>query len=505
MSNYTLNNVRRLITHIDETDYWDMHLNTDTLGDGDLNPNCLNAHIDTSNDECLDGDNLTSLKEYSYINACNQGLKLENIGYTGVDNGLFKYRKDRITNKEFYDIYTSSTYKLESGDTRLHLHKVSGNTLQYEYPVGINDDGSIKLNGGFYQGFFRSGDNYQVLPSSLQPGEEWNVDVNIRKVNYDPESDKTLNDANPDNKGIFFYIGTRAENKWIYLYDKIPMKDTECGCCIGGKDEDMFNLIENDELFDLVEDDIALSSQTFTTTTGMDVSSPNDDYIMTDNKFLMFDRTKDGITLANYKGDEVVRLEFKKRRFDKNLFLYMNRTPSGYTANDIDLLESGYTETYDDTTFYNDIYNNALAFIVKDDGSIGYRYLVKDCEADSIDKCKVLEGYSYPGLIQEDIWVNIRVRIIGTRNDNMRFMFYVNGKLKYITTEVPKLNLRALDELNEKQEGVAYNISIGGGTQGLAETIMPNYMLNPTQKYPLERYFAGTFIGDLKEFNFYTC
>ena len=83
--------------------------------------------------------------------------------------------------------------------------------------------------------------------------------------------------------------------------------------------------------------------------------------------------------------------------------------------------------------------------------------------------------------------------------------FYVDGKLVYITKELPKLNLRPLNEEYVKQEGVPYNISLGGGTQGLAETILPNYMLNPTRVYPLEKYFAGSFIGYMKSFKFYDC
>ena len=62
-----------------------------------------------------------------------------------------------------------------------------------------------------------------------------------------------------------------------------------------------------------------------------------------------------------------------------------------------------------------------------------------------------------------------------------------------------------LNDIYEKQEGVPYNISLGGGTQGLAETIQPNYMLNPTRVYPLEKAFAGSFIGYLKSFKIYNC
>jgi hypothetical protein len=59
--------------------------------------------------------------------------------------------------------------------------------------------------------------------------------------------------------------------------------------------------------------------------------------------------------------------------------------------------------------------------------------------------------------------------------------------------------------LDEKQEAVPYSISIGGGTQGLVETILPDYMCNINNEFPLETYFTGTFIGDFKSFKFYTC
>jgi hypothetical protein len=250
---------------------------------------------------------------------------------------------------------------------------------------------------------------------------------------------------------------------------------------------------------------MVLSAQTYDTSSGFPISSKDDAYIESDNKFLFFDRAPSGTTVLNYDGNEVAVISYKKHRFDGNLFLYMNRSCSGYTVFDIDELESGYTEgVYSMNTFYGDIYNNALAFMVKDDGSIGYRYLVKDCEEGAENPYKVLEGNSLPDVVKKGQWTSIRVRI--RENDGgMKMMFYVDGKLKYITKSLPMLNLRMLDELSEKQEGVAYNISIGGGTQGLAETIMPEYQMKPVQSFPIEENFAGTFIGDIRKFDFYSC
>jgi hypothetical protein len=71
--------------------------------------------------------------------------------------------------------------------------------------------------------------------------------------------------------------------------------------------------------------------------------------------------------------------------------------------------------------------------------------------------------------------------------------------------ELSELFLRPLNDNPERQEGVPYNISIGGGSQGLSERIMLNYYDNTNYTLPIEENFGGTFIGDIKEFIFSTC
>ena len=88
----------------------------------------------------------------------------------------------------------------------------------------------------------------------------------------------------------------------------------------------------------------------------------------------------------------------------------------------------------------------------------------------------------------------------------MKIYFYINGKLKYISSELPLFNFKALNILYQMQEGVPYNISIGGGSQGLCDVIMPqftNIYNNPI--YPIEKNFAGSFIGYFRKFRFYNC
>ena len=49
----------------------------------------------------------------------------------------------------------------------------------------------------------------------------------------------------------------------------------------------------------------------------------------------------------------------------------------------------------------------------------------------------------------------------------MQIFIYVNGYLKLISKELPELNLKPLNDTQERQEGIPFNISIGGGTQGV--------------------------------------
>ena len=438
-----------------------------------------------------------------------------------------------------------------------------------------------------------------------------------------------MNDKYPENKGIFFYLGTRAENKWIYLYDKEDKENREecftlsyddyidggeinkndyiignfynvnpdyvdefldidnytnfiyydetrdsdydetgiddyldyeitpktidenaphiildswccnddgsnkkttkqvsffnaCGCIkqayvrtnsntndssvygceLFGEDNyiDDFDGLDYD--VEYLEDELDISDFDYETDNGFSLSSANDYYFYTDNKFLMFDRTPNGYTVRDWVEGNQMMYFGRKNKFKENLFILMNRTSTGYTVRDIDKLRDEANNQYDD--LYNDIYNNAFAFRITDNGEIGYRYLIFDCDSENDGKYKIEEGYSYPNVISDCKWHVVHIKIVSFVK-KMKLYFYVDGKLVYITKELPMFNFHKLNDIPEKQEGVPFNISIGGGTQGLAETILKNYMLEPTRTYPLEENFAGTFIGYIKSFKFYNC
>ena len=90
-------------------------------------------------------------------------------------------------------------------------------------------------------------------------------------------------------------------------------------------------------------------------------------------------------------------------------------------------------------------------------------------------------------------------------SEKMKIYVYVNGKLVLVSRELPMLNLKLLNDLPQKQEGVPFNMSLGGGTQGLAEVVYLNFLKLPEYVLPLEKEFGGSFIGYIKTFRFYTC
>ena len=87
----------------------------------------------------------------------------------------------------------------------------------------------------------------------------------------------------------------------------------------------------------------------------------------------------------------------------------------------------------------------------------------------------------------------------------MKIFIYVDGYLKFVSQELNEIRLRELNERDDKQEFVPFNISLGGGTQGLMESTWINSYNGFPYILPLEEHFAGSFIGDIKSFKIYDC
>ena len=556
-------------------EYWDFVLSQDGSPsypyNGRLTERCLAGYINFWDRNCIDDKGAVSYRNYYWDKFKNDGPLLEDIGFTGMDNGLIYYGGwDKVTNEEFYDLFTNSKLQLDPDDPRLHLLAVTGNTMQNSYEMEYVENKYYALKGGFFQGFYKLfGFNYEILPQYIE--KEWDVEITLRPNAYIVD-DKVLNERYPENAGIFFYMGTRAEDKFMQLancdlskyedrvqeehvmcdeFFEVPEKKpckckeqpndkarkelnkrsarylayflnrygfrdyTYCGCPVKKQEpceceENCDGYFKDDE--DYMKPDIVLSGMTIYTKDGKPVSDNGYYEIETDNKFLFFNRTKYGFTTATWDEDVSVVLTGSTNDFHTgNLFLLMNRTKNGYTTKTIDQY---YEENPKPCDVLKDILGNAFALKYNEDGSISYRYLILDC--DSEDGYKIETETSFPGLLKENEWSTVDLKFsiirgpldacgkpIGSRK--MRVYIYVNGYLKLVSKVLPELNFRELGTIKEKQEGVPFNISVGGGTQGLCSSVWLDYGRAFPKILPLEKNFAGTFIGDVWSFRFYTC
>lgn len=560
-------------------------------------------------------DNISSGTLYSSVSwsgAVSDGIVLDDIGTTGMDNGLISFMKDRISNKQFLDLWLNSKITINSGNTALFMNPVTGNTQTYSYPMEVIDDGTdvyMAGKGGFYQGFFKlEGFDYEVLPDNVD--DAWALYFELRpRTDYSAGLD-TINYTHSGNSGIFFYIGTRAENKfwpfyktdsaiienfkrpsaendgyfasgdgyniksedilstkeWLmeehedsYFAEGDPyfagMEDTgkpdtvygeavivdgkspgaadflntygynsDSYCGYGGGDGDPAHGVDysdggwcecenyfadgyyavrcpdNNKAIedDYMESEVGIDFNGYDDSMGRPMSANGFHEIATDNKFILFDRTRSGFTVNNWDNDAKAVLRYRKNWPDANYFMLINRTETGYTVDTIDEYNSEHQTDY---SIYRDIVNNAFALRIKEDNAIGYRYGIRDCASGGT--YGIVEEYSASGVIKPGEWNNVVVRILNLGGKKMKVMIYVGGRLTLSSKSLDIFDLHAIDDVPEKQEGVPYSISIGGGTQGLMEAILPNYYAIPDYVLPLERDFCGSFIGDIKTFRFY--
>lgn len=539
--------------------YWDFQLSLDSTAgvEEGLSENCLSAFIDINDNNCVWFDDIMSKEEYVWDKSVNTNtLVLSNFGYTSVDNGKTFYEKDKISNKEFFNLFTNTIYSPKDDDLRLTLSKVKGDQQIYDYSCDVamwNENiQAVRLNGGWYQGFFQANDGseYRTLPNEI--GDGWNFEFELNKEDFH-NTKLTLNGKYPENKGIFFYIGTRAENKWWIKY----LTDHNFDWCKSNDFSDdyvtddyigdnslndeyfkaLVEIYENDGYFEddyikgqednsdkpfgdiyikeeecedcsfyardeYIEKELNIDpDMKIETEGGYDMYQPNIKEIKTDNKFIIFDRTKDGFNIKNWDENIDYRINYIKKPNIGNYFTMFHRGCDGYDVHKIQEVLNIRNKEYD---VLKDLYNNAFALQVKDDGSIGYKYLVSECDGDK-QNYKIESEFSSDNIIKDGKWHTVNIKITPVGKNEMTILFYVDARLVFKSKQLPILRLRSLDDLYEKQEGVPYNISLGGGTQGLAEVVYLNYMKLPEYTLPLEKEFGGSFIGWIKSFKFYTC
>ncbi len=426
MSNIKKNTNKIFDIKLNNCNYWDLYLSMDASSDCFVCNNLITGDVVAT----FDFDNISGLcSTVTWENATSFNKDLCDIGLTGYDN-------------RFVDWYTGETFN-PSGDTTFCVKRVSGDTYCYEMnhmpAYGVEPE-HIQFCGGFFQGFYRlHGYDYNVLPNMYYRGwtkEFWikrsdcpsgeSVTITGETITYQETdlnvietteiwtldvisggtcTDKLqLNDIYPDNKGIFYFWGLRAENKFCAFSPFAELKTCE------------------------------------------------------------------GLSLA----PKITEIPFEP---DINPFLYYTRRTAhclpepNSTAELIDCCDG--------------IINNALAFRATDDGEIGLRLMTTTGECMLVGESIMFSGnpvveefYSKQNIIKKDKWYHVTYRFepyerhhcIGYRVSAGVLSVFVDGFLKLKIDGFPEFIPYELNEIPEKQLGVPFNISLGGGTQGLLES-----------------------------------
>lgn len=182
---------------------------------------------------------------------------------------------------------------------------------------------------------------------------------------------------------------------------------------------------------------------------------------------------------------------------------------------------SGFTTPETEIDYNIDMADNALGFRILDDGSIGYRLLTQTGACSSItggtysSGLTINEDYSEPGLIIPDQWTYVVIKFetdyktyceLETAHPRTgRLLYYINGKLKHIVENFDEFIAKRLLDYKDKQIGVPFNFSLGGGSQGLLESQTFGGRDPHDFDLPIQQHFAGTFIGGIAEFKFNIC
>jgi hypothetical protein len=496
-------------------------------------------------------------------NFCPKVTDLCDVGLTGIDNGLVK-KMSGETIQITTGLYTTNTdkYSRYKYDRRMKMHPITGFTTtqnrlwdddSYDYNLIYTTDGGpvgsfARLNGGFFQGFYKiPGYDYQVFPQRVSLG--WTAEFMLR-YRWTGDTNVGLNNRYPDNKGTFFYMGARAENKFYHYANGEPKQDTgytrvtsgltcmeTCGCAssantastclqvyqISGGTSTNCNCgcpcncsvsaqyAEKDPLYDGVSNGLSIRLsgdtgnprvciKTYTITGGCETTGT----------------CATGLTY--HTGTSVTEWCSTRGIFDdcKNT-PYINlehwvQIDAVFRRNEwldtCDLYEKGGLGLITETIFTATPANNSVSLIEPP--------LTHELPYDPA----TTEIVSF-----NDNWTEEKKYRLGT------LKIFVNGKLFMVAKNFEEIIPRLLDVEREKQIGVGYNISLGGGTQGLKDNLTFSggcpesvsgitYQQDPecltthdldntiysglTTHIKLEEYFGGSMIGDVSAFRMYT-
>ena len=427
------------------------------------------------------------------------------------------------------------------------------NDNSYTYNLSYTNVGGdigyvARLNGGFFQGFYKlAGYDYQVFPERVNLG--WTSEFVLR-YRWTGNTDVGLNERYPENKGTFFYMGARAENKFYHYADGSPKQDSgytrvtsgltcmhTCGCASSANTSSQCLQVyqpsggtittclcgcpcecnttaqypEKDPLYDGVSNALSLRLSGDTGSPRLCVKT----YRITGG----CESTGTCLTGLTYTtGTSVTEWCSTRGIFDD---CSGTTYPNVEHWVQIDAVFERY-EWLDTCDLYD---KGGLGLLVKD-----VYFATLEGRSVSLIEPPITREQPYDPASTEvvtfnDMWTEEQKYRLGT------LKFYVNGKLFLVTENFEEIIPRLLNVEKEKQIGVGYNISVGGGTQGLHDNLTFSggcpeslndlkYQQDPecltthdldntiysglTTHIKLEEYFGGSMIGDISAFRMYT-
>ncbi len=495
-------------------------------------------------------------------NFCPKITNLCDVGLTGIDNGLVKQMSGE-TIQINTGLYTSNTdkYSRYKYDRRMKLHPITGFTTtqnrlwnddSYSYNLNYTTDGNpvgyfARLNGGFFQGFYKiPGYDYQIFPQRVPLG--WTAEFMLR-YRWTGDTNVGLNNRYPNNKGTFFYMGARAENKFYHYADGEPKQDTgytrvtsgltcmeTCGCASSANTASTC---------------LHVYQISGGTSTNCNCGCPCSCQVFAEypEKDPLYDGVSNGLSIRLSGDTGNPRLCVKTYRITGGCET-TGTCQTGLTYH----TGTSVTEWCSTRGIFDECKNTPyiqLEHWVQIDAVFQRREWLDTCDLYEKGGLGLLVDTIYtatpahnsvsliePPLTHElpydpatteivtfnDNWTEEQIYRLGT------FKVFVNGKLFLVIENFEEIIPRLLDVQREKQIGVGYNISLGGGTQGLKDNLTfsggcpPSisgitYQQDPeclttddldntiysglTTHIKLEEYFGGSMIGDISAFRMY--
>jgi len=569
----------------DERDYdEEVVFSTDLIAESDGNR--LPINIDLNSFKSNQKETLLWNTYYSgntvvsknYYNPNNVDIKcfsaytgLCDVGLVATDNGLY----DKMTGQTLYykmGVETNPYYKFHPHyyDRHMKLHPVtsyaqwpnfrftgSGNNTLYNIVSKENDNVGYynELYGGFYQGFYKlHGWDYEVFPERVNKG--WTAEFLLKprqRNEFTPQpSQQYLNDIYPENAGTFFYFGTRAEDKYYHFASGSPASDTgytrvteslsclkTCACASTAvTNSDCLRVYPSSAT--TVYHNIGCGCGACTTIKPVPPKDPK------------FDVLSNALSLR-FSGDpKNPRLCVKYIKITGDCVTTGTCSTTGvtyqtgYTINEICSTKGIYDSCgYDNFICYTA--NTKERWVMITSVFERYQYL-EDCDLlndGGLDDIRekvypsslngaaynlIMPPQTHSGTTKEKKKEIIEFNQKWLDQVNYRrglLKLYVNGYLFMIIEDFEEIIPHELNTEREKQIGVPFNISWGGGTQGLHDhlifknceqrygpyiqdpELLPNNILSGsslsglTTDILLEENFGGTFMGGISQFRMY--